>query len=420
MVASAAMQLFMRTLQATNMELRQIAAQAISSNPALEDTADQTDILPAPTNTSDATARDFFLNSITEAPSLSAHLEEQLRRSGLSPNTEKAALLLLQHLDSRGFFEDDPAHIAKQHGLSPNRTQKALAAIHDLDPAGVGARDLRQCLMLQLARLDETNGLPMELLKKHWEALVKHRYKEAAEQLGVPESRVIDAAARIARLNPNPGAAFSPSAAVILQPDIDVSLREGKLRVRLTGTNIPRLALSAEYRDMMAEKADNPEIRQYLSRCFREGRELIRAIEQRQQTILRIAQAIVEHQQNWFLKGPEHMRPLRMEDIAAETELHVSTISRAVNGKFLRFGRRVLELRHFFSASLPAENGATSAKAIQARIQTLIANENPAKPLSDAAIESLLEQEGLTIARRTIAKYRDLLHILPASLRKKA
>ena len=420
MVATAAMQLFMRALAATNTELRQQVAQAIAVNPALEDGSDDFPTEEHSSGEISAYKDSFRLDSLTETPSLLSHLEEQIRHSGLPEATENAALLLVQHLSPRGYFEEPPADIAEREGIRKKHLQAALSAIQDLDPPGVGACDLRESLMLQLRHLGEEDGLPMQLLLHHWDALVRHRYSLAAAELGITEHRVADAAARIARLNPNPGAGFLPSENENIQPDVVVEQDGDTLQVRLTGENIPKLALSAAYREMMAEKADKPEVRRYLSHCFREGRELIRAIEQRQQTILTVSRAIISRQRDFFLRGSRHLHPLKREDIAAETGLHVSTISRAVKGKYLRFGHRLYELSSFFSTALPAEEGAEhSAAAVRARIRELIDAEEGQHPLSDAGLEAALAQEGIRVARRTIAKYREQLKILPAHLRRR-
>ena len=224
---------------------------------------------------------------------------------------------------------------------------------------------------------------------------------------------------RISRLNPDPGSSFSAVEQPIGAPDVIVLRRGRDLSVNLTGEMVPNLALSAQYREMLAEQGDKAELRRYLSQCFREGRELIRAIEKRQETILAVARAIVERQRDFFLRGPSCMLPLRMEEIAEATQMHTSTVSRAVNGKYLRCDYGVYELRTFFTAALPTTSGEShTSVTVRAQIRALIDAENPASPLSDAALEKLLAQRGISVARRTIAKYRDQLRILPASLRK--
>lgn len=415
MVATAAMQQFMRALQATNMELRTLATQAMAANPALEELPPEVaeEDAPAPDYAA-AQRHDYLLDSLSDAPSLATHLEEQVRRSALPAKVEQAALDLVQHLDERGYFAESPEELAAEHGWSKSTLAKALQAVQDLDPAGVGAVDLRESLVLQLRREGEEHSLAMQLLQNHWQQLVQHRYADAARELGESELAVAGAARRIAQLNPDPGSAFARENNSVITPDIIVTPKGDELEVTLTDANIPRLGISAEYREIMAEQADKPEVRRYLSRCFSDGRELIKAIAQRQQTILQVAQAIVQHQRAFFLHGTSALIPLKMEQIASTTGLHVSTISRAVNGKFLKCSWGVFELRHFFTATLDGH----SPEAVQTHLRQLIAAEDPRHPLSDARLEQLLAAKGITIARRTIAKYRDQLHILPASMRK--
>ena len=417
MVATAAMQQFMRALQATNMELHALATQAMATNPALEELppAPAEDEESMPLDTAATLRHDYLMDTLTAAPSLTAHLEEQIHRSARPAREEQAALELVQHLDERGYFTEAPSAIAARHGWSASLLNKALQAVQDLDPAGVGAADLRESLMLQLQREGEQDSLAMKLLSEHWSALVQHRYADAARALGESEPAVAGAARRIAQLNPDPGSAFSREPGTIIQPDVIVTSKGDELEVTLTHANIPRLALSAEYREMMAEQADKPEVRRYLSRCFSEGRELIKAIADRQQTILQVARAIVQHQRAFFLQGTAALVPLKMEQIADATGLHVSTISRAVNGKFLQCSFGVFELRHFFTSALDG----VSPEAVQARLRALIAEEDPRHPLSDARLEQLLAAEGINIARRTIAKYRDAIRILPAAQRRR-
>ena len=419
MVASAAMQLYLRALQATHMELTHLTNQALNTNPALEEAP------PLPQDETDggapdyeATARhDFFMDSLPQQATLSAYLEEQVLQSALEPELEAAALRLIGQLDSRGFFAEDPQSL----GLAPALCRKALRIVQDLEPAGVGARDLQESLLLQLQREGNQGSLAEQLVQRQWEALVRHRYSEAAKALGVSEGAVAAAAYHISRLNPDPGSMFAQVESHVIVPDVVVTRKGEELSAALTNEMVPRLVLSPQYREMMAEHSDKPELRRYLSTCFREGRELIQAIEKRQNTILAVADAIVQRQRAFFLRGAAHLAPLKMEDIAADTGLHISTVSRAVNGKYLRCAHGVYELRSFFSAALPAaEGGEVTAQAIRTRIRALIEAEDPRKPLSDAKLEQLLAAEGLQVARRTIAKYRDQLRLLPASLRKRA
>lgn len=421
MAATAAVQMFMRALQANNAELCELTSQALAANPALEEIQqrpeEESPFSYAPGQDKAATQRhERFLESLTEQETLSSHLEAQIRRSALPPETESAALAIIPYLNKHGFFAEQPQQVAQELGLESRVFRKAVQALQDLEPAGVGAADLRESLILQLRRKGEHGGIPMQLLRHHWDDLVRHRYAEAARALEVDEEAVALAARRIRRLNPDPGSGFARTELQIITPDVLVTYEAGELIVSLTNEGVPRLALSSAYREMMVERADNPELRSYLSRCFREGRELIRAINDRQQTILSVAKAIVARQQEFFLRGPEHLSPLRMETVAADLGISTSTVSRAVRGKYLRCRHGVFELRRFFSTAI---NETESAGSVQARIRQLVAAENPLSPLSDAEIATALSGEGIPVARRTIAKYREQLRILPANLRKR-
>lgn len=445
MVATAAMQMFMRTLQATNMELAQMAAQAIAANPALEElppegnTRELTDdehgadrrrdsaladerAEAASALNYDATRRhDYVLESLTEPVTLADHLAGQIHGSAPEAPLEALSLQLIGQLDRRGYFTESAETLRQELGAPRELFSRALALVRDLDPSGVGAFDLRDSLMLQLQHKDEADGLPMKILRDHWDELVRHRYADIARSCGESEEAVAASARRIARLNPDPGSAFSRAEEHVITPDLIVTLDEGEPIVRLTGEGIPRLGLSADYRAMLTDRADETELRRYLSRCFREGRELIKAISDRQQTILTVARAIVARQKDFFREGPAALKPLRMEDIAQDTGLHISTISRAVKGKYLRCGHGVYELRRFFTAALPTatSNEGLSADTVRSMIRELIAAEDPRHPLSDARIETALSQKGISVARRTIAKYREQLNILPTSLRRR-
>lgn len=423
MTATAAMQMFMRTLQASTTELAEIAAQAMAANPALEELPnppDNDDPPSGPLNHEATLRHERFMDFLTGETTLAEHLEEQIRRSALPSATEKAALELIPYLNQHGFFSEPVQDIADSLNLKPTLFRKALKAIQDMDPAGVGAQDLRESLILQLHRKGEHGGIPMQLLTRHWRELVNHQYDVAARALEVDEEAVAIAARRIAKLNPDPGSSFSRAELNVISPDLLVTRDGDELTVTLTGEDIPRLTISAEYREMMSEQAENAELRRYLSRCFREGRELIRSINERQQTILSVAQAIVRRQRDFFLRGPHKQVPLQMEDIATDTGVSISTVSRAVRGKYLRCQYGVYELRRFFSAALSTKDGSVeSAGSVQARIRALIDAEYPDKPLSDAALEAALQAEGISVARRTIAKYREQMKILPAKLRRR-
>ncbi len=434
MAAGASMQMFMRVLQSSTLGLEQLVRQAMASNPVLEEEPPPEPDEPwdegwesaLPADADAGRKHDYLLDSFSESSSLTENLREQVMRSALEPTLEKAVLLLIDELNPHGFFDDPPEEAARRLGISKSLLRRALAVLHDLEPAGVGARDLRESLLIQLAQLGESRSLAARLVAECWDALARRRYDAAARALGVDEEEVLQAAQRIARLNPDPGAAFAREERAGAPPDLAVRVDEkGDVLVVPTGGAAPRLRIDGGYREMLAERADDREVRSYLSRCFREGRELMKAIADRQATILAIGKAIVERQKKFFRQGPGALRPLKMEEIAADTGVHVSTVSRAVNDKYLVCAWGLFELRSFFQTALPTqgesgEAGAgASTGAVQSRIRALIAGEDPAKPLSDAKIEALLAREGIVVARRTIAKYREQMKILPASFRKR-
>ncbi len=417
MAATPAMQLAMRALQANQTELQELIAEVLSANPALEE------IRPSVPDAAEPSGMHYLRESGIETfcsqQSLAEHLEEQIRHSGLPPKQKSAALTLIPWLDKHGYFAEPLAVVQQETGLPDKQFEQAKRILCDLEPAGVGAQDLQESLILQLKRLGEHKGLPMRILQHHWQDLVKHRYAHIAHALDIEEEAAELAARRIARLNPDPGSGFSRTEHHVISPDVCIEDDGDELKVSLTRESTPQLALSAEYRELMAQHADKPEVRQYLSRCFREGREFIRALQDRQTTLLLVAQAIVNRQKNYFLSRNAALVPMKMEDIAADTRLHISTISRTVRGKYIKSRRGVAELRALFTTAISNETAdGVSADAAKQRIRQLVEKEDPGRPLSDARLESLLREENIFLARRTIAKYREQLKILPASLRK--
>lgn len=432
MVATTSMQLFMRALQSNTLELSQLIREAMESNPVLEEIPQQESARDeeswessAENNSEHDARREFAFDSLHAQPTLSEHLREQVLQSALDPDTEQTLLLLTAELDHRGFFEESPEKIAERLGIAPTLLERALTTLRELDPPGVGARDLRDSLLIQLEQLGEGNGLTAELLRHRWDDLVQHRYDSAAKALGVNIDIVQAAALRIARLNPNPGSGFlreEPPVAPDLVVEVD---KQGEVHTLMAESTLPVLAMNPAYKEMLATRADNKELHGYLSKCFREGRELIRAIAARQETILNIGRAIVEKQKDFFLHGVVALVPLTMEEIAAKLAIHPSTVSRAVNGKYLLCAHGLFELRYFFQSGVQTEASdgenisSFAAAAVQIQLKKLIDEEDPHKPLSDAKLETLLAQLGITVARRTVAKYREQMKILPARLRKR-
>jgi RNA polymerase sigma-54 factor len=351
---------------------------------------------------------------------LQQHLRQQLDFSMVEPDVREAAAALLGNLDERGFL-DLPAHeLGRRLDIKPAVMKKALKLIQSFDPPGVGAAGVVESLLLQLERGGGRDTIEYRIVRDHLEDLARKRHPQIARALGTSIERVVDAAARIGRLTLNPGGDFNPAGNPYVQPDVIIEFNEeGGLDARLTGENLPSLRINDYYKDMIGKNGLDAKSRQFLRDQIRDGRSLIRAISLRQETILAIAHKLIAHQGDFFKKGPRFLRPLTMNEIADELGMHATTVSRAVAGKYLLSPQGLTEMRAFFATGYQTQDGAEVSNAgVREAIQQLVAAENPAKPLSDEALMKALSAQGLKVARRTIAKYREQLGILPSHLRK--
>ncbi|MEG1508033.1 MAG: RNA polymerase factor sigma-54 [Akkermansia sp.] len=451
MGASASMQLGMRVLQANGIELQQIVNQIMESNPVLElessdellsingepddanvhegDDAqnDWDEYMPTPVSDAGMAHQEYYYDSITAPETLSSHLQNQLAQASLSDDVRVATSLLIDSLDDRGFFEEAPATIAEREGMPPLILTKALSVLHEMEPSGVGAGDLRESLLLQLSHEGETDSLAYRVIESCWAELAKHRYDEIGEVMHINREAVQDAVERIRRLNPDPGATFRVSSNPYISPDVVITKDEsGGWEIELTGDCVPKLRLNDEYKEILSESAGDASLRDFLKKAFREAKDLMGALDQRQEMILKICRDLVVRQRDYFLKGPRGLKPLGMNVVAEDVGVHLSTISRAVNGKYILGPWGYKELRSFFGSGVETDKRepatdypeGASMEAIQCIIRDLIQNEEAKNPLSDATLADLLQKKGFKIARRTLAKYRDQMKILPASLRK--
>ncbi|HTT67043.1 MAG TPA: RNA polymerase factor sigma-54 [Gemmatimonadales bacterium] len=299
--------------------------------------------------------------------------------------------------------------------------QAVLAVVQTLDPPGVGARDLRECLLLQLKDKGETGSLAYRLLDEAFDDLIAHRWSDLAKRLGLDTAEVQAAADEIAKLDPKPGLRFSSSEGDYIIPDLIVEKIDGKYRVFLNDTNLPRLRLSRAYQEVARDKKKFVgENREFITQRLNSAQWMIQAIEQRRQTMLKVMNFIVDRQHDFFEKGIEHLKPLTLREVAEVINMHESTVSRVTNEKYVQTPRGVLPLKFFFSSALSTTSGEdASARAIKAQIQKLVGDETPHDPLTDQQIVQKLRERGVRIARRTVAKYRDQLGILSARMRKR-
>ena len=318
------------------------------------------------------------------------------------------------------FGRDRPALPAPQP-FTLEDAQTMLAVMQLLDPPGVAARDLRECLMLQLKDKGETGTLAYRLLDEAYEDLIAHRWSDLAKRLGLDAVEVQAAADEIAKLDPKPGLRFSSSDGDYIIPDLIVEKIDGKYRVFLNDTNLPRLRLSRAYQEVARDKKKFVgENREFITQRLNSAQWMIQAIEQRRQTMLKVMNFIVDRQHDFFEKGIEHLKPLTLREVAEVINMHESTVSRVTNEKYVQTPRGVLPLKFFFSSALSTTTGEdASARAIKAQIQKLVDDETTQDPLTDQQIVQKLREKGVRIARRTVAKYRDQLGILSARMRKR-
>ncbi|GAA5496115.1 RNA polymerase sigma-54 factor [Rubritalea halochordaticola] len=448
-VLSPQMRQSLEILQANSLELGQILQQAIAVNPVLEVTQHDEelpeDLTPdaeydmetlseldddfrelqimerrtTSTSQDDQERRDHYYNSIVAPETLQQHLLSQLEHSINPEKIKTAGREIIGNIDDRGFLSTTLENMAISSALPLQDLEKALAVIQNFDPAGVGASDLAESLLIQLHKRGYHGTLETRIVQDFLNDLARKRYPEIARKLGVSTSSITQAAETIATLTPDPGAEFDPTSNPYITPDVIIKKNaDGEWEANLTNDNIPDVAISNAYKDLMASTHDS-KARQYLRDQIRDGKVIIRSISQRQDTLLKLANELIKRQSDYFAKGPRSLKPLTMNEVADVIGVHSATISRAVAGKYVLTPHGLVELRTFFTSGYETKDGQqVSNTGVRDTIQEMIANENPKKPLSDSALEKMLKEKGLKVARRTIAKYRDQLNILPSHLRK--
>ncbi len=357
---------------------------------------------------------------------LAESLLEQLHFLELSKEDMWLAEFLVGSLDDRGWLATPLADVSATTGEPIERCEKVLLVIQALEPVGVGARDLRECLLIQLEARNERDTLPWRLIHDQFDNLVNRRFPEIARQLKVSPEEVQQAADAIATLNPKPGLQVSSEDPKYVVPDLVVERVNDDYLVMLNDRHLPRLRISAAYEGVMRDKkksectAGEQKTREYIQGKLNSARWLIQTIEQRRRTMIKVMNCIIREQREFFDKGIAFLRPLTLQQVARQIDMHESTVSRVCSGKYVQTPRGVFELKFFFSSGLETEDGEdVSARTARDIIKTLIDEEGKKEPLSDQRIAELLHEKGLKIARRTVAKYREQLSILPARFRRR-
>ena len=364
--------------------------------------------------------RQFFFDSIPVQETLQQNLIGQLNQTALSADDRKAAEMIIGNIDDNGFLQSTPEQMALNSGIPKENFEKLLALIQSFYPPGVGARDLRECLLIQLQRQEKESTLEYKIVSEHMEDLGKRRFPEIARQMNISVEDVQSAADKIARLNPRPGQIFAAAPQNYVLPDVTVEKVDGDYQIILNDEQIPHLRISNIYKDIIAQDNNGAEVKDYIRDKIRSGKFLIRSIHQRQQTISNIAQQVLARQRDFFEHGPSHLKPMTMGEIADAIGVHETTVSRAVSGKYMATPQGIFEMKYFFTSGYQTATGESlSNTSVKEAILDLVKHENGNAPLSDQQIVEILNERGIPIARRTVAKYRDELNILPSNMRRK-
>jgi len=401
-----------------------VAAESIPSELAVDTSWD--DIYePGTAGAASGEENSDFESYTAEASTLSDHLLWQLNLTPMSETDRMIAMAIIDAIDAEGMLtlsvEDIAESLAPQGEIEADEVLAVLHRIQHFDPLGVGARDLRECLLIQLRQLDTEEPAVRHartIVDKHIQLLGAKDYATLMRRLHIGEPELKAAILCIQQLNPRPGSALSSGTAEYVVPDVIVSKRNGRWLVELNPEISPRLRINAYYAQMI-RRADSSADNVFLRDNLQEAKWFIKSLQSRNETLLKVARCIVERQQGFLEHGPEAMRPMILHDVATAVSMHESTISRVTTQKYMHTPGGIFELKYFFSSHVStAAGGECSSVAIRAIIRKLVSAEHPRKPLSDSKIASILEQQGINVARRTIAKYREALGIAPSNERK--
>ena len=459
MILSPQMQQAMHILQVPLQELQLLIRQELNANPVLEETMttetqttqppeegtteheaelnfkEEFDILTKLDNEwrdyfkqsgtyrkftqQDEEKRRFMLDSITTEKSLHDHLLWQLGLSITDSKKKELGELIIGNIDDNGYLQVSTDELTTSSGVSSKQIEEIIKLIQTFNPVGVGARNLKECLLIQLDRLGKQDILVRKIIENHLDLLGERKYSQIASSLNINESGVKKAAEFIATLDPKPGLMFSTESVQYVTPDVFVEKIDDKYVITLNDEKIPHLYISNLYRTLMRKEDTPKETKNYIKTKLQAGSWLIKNIHQRQQTIYKIATEIVRVQQEFLDEGLSFLKPLTMQDVANSIGLHESTVSRAIANKYIQTPQGTFQFKYFFSGGIKTQSGeAVSTVNLKEQIAAMIKEEDPQHPLSDQEIINKLSDRGIKIARRTIAKYRQNMGIPASNLRK--
>ncbi|MBC7421769.1 MAG: RNA polymerase factor sigma-54 [Bdellovibrio sp.] len=365
-----------------------------------------------------------YENIISSTQTLHEHIYWQVKMTGFSEQESKAADAIIAHIDDDGYLKVALTQIAEEEKLDIDDLEDALSLIHEFDPPGVGCRDLKECLLIQAKLLEEdTNDLVM-LINNHLKDLEKKNYEAIAKGLNRSMEEVIEICKIIYAMEPKPGRGYAGNDTHYVTPDVYVYKVGDDYVVSLNEDGLPKLKISNFYKNMLkggANPTGDQKASEYIQEKLKSAVWLIKSIHQRQRTIFKVTDSIVKHQKEFFEKGAGHLKPMVLRDIANDIGMHESTVSRVTTSKYVHTPQGIYELKYFFNSGISSSDGGEdlASESVKLKLKEIVSKEDPKKPLSDQKLVELLRKEGIEIARRTVAKYRDVLKILPSSQRKK-
>ena len=356
----------------------------------------------------------------SKKPDLCDHLLWQLRLSNADDAIRIAAEAVIGNIDEDGYLRATDEELVSTLGADVAVVREAVALVHGFDPPGMGARDLKECLLLQLGALDLGGTLVEKIVSNNLEDLQRKRYSQVAKQYSTSLEEIMAAVKIIEGLEPKPGRSFSSAETNYVVPDVYISRLDGEYQIILNEDGMPRLRLNSGYRKLLLKKEMlTKDEREFLKEKLRRATELIKSLDQRNKTIYKVSESILKFQRDFFDKGMQSLKPLNLKDVAMDISMHESTISRVTSNKYLACDHGVFSFRFFFSSAIQSDTGDVSSTLVKGLIRKIIADEDPRKPLSDLMVVERLKGHNINIARRTVAKYREELKIPPQNQRKR-
>jgi RNA polymerase sigma-54 factor len=468
LIMTPSLQQAIKLLQLSKLELQEVLNQELLENPLLEETAEEVKAEEAETDTTDQktdadeaaktveeTTKDkekdsfdeidydaYFQdyieygynprmsedheefpieNTLTRPPNLTDHLTWQLSMSDASPRIKDIGAFIIGNIDEDGYLRASMEEIQAAGQYTPEEAAQAIQAIQVLDPIGVGARDLRECLLLQLDFLEIDEPLVEVIVRDHWEMFMQRHFVQLAKTLSIDMKTLEGLVEIVKHLDPKPGRKYSNERAIYVEPDVYIQKVGEEYVIILNEDGMPKLRINGSYRAMlnsMDSKSDGETVN-YIKDKIRSAVWLIKSLDQRQRTIYKVAESIVKHQREFLERGIDFLRPLVLRDVADDIQMHESTVSRVVSNKYMHTPRGLFLMKYFFHSGIDSDTGEDiSSLTVKKKIQGFIEAEDPRKPLSDSKIMKILNDEGINIARRTVAKYRDELNIPSSTDRK--